>query len=606
MPTVCVDCLFAICKCQKEKENIEIVPSNITTSDFLYEDKHLNIYNKILEKYIQRWKSISVEELGKLMDLKTITTATLDEIDSNAAQFNVCKLCLDDSIDPNPRLGHYLLIFYSLSLPLTNQSLVDLFVIWALSRNQPDRLLDWINTITPIDVALHFFLNGCCAYFRPDENDGCQVKPIQYERISLLKYIFNCKLTDSIQNNDEMNFIRDALITTSNNFINPISNGLCTCNVIKSLLGEELANGRNYKAQTSIFSETKDAISAKESKEAQAIRFKASSILKTRTKLSQLSVCCIGSNGKIYNNQDRNAKLRNTDSKRFETLNRFIQIAENNDVDDNVHPNEDIDEQLSSDNNVCDSDVDDNNDDGDFNESLHRNRSRISKLKKKKKKNRFILEEADVDEEDDEDEEDEEEEDEEEDDENDESEENESEENEEDDYDDDIIEHIDDENIEQFKKINTDTINMFNLFKTTCTICNQLPLKKFYTKFTGISKAIDKQTKERLGQTTETVIWLLKDEECKPFDKSDLCYHYRNSLCQLNEFRHWQFYNVAIVYDEDRIKHDLKRNVSSRSCTICIDLYVAIILDQIAAIKNAKMVKLRRWVKEVKKKHLMG
>ena len=549
---ICADCLSANCRCSKDQENIETIPENITSSDFLYEDKHLNIYNKVLEKYIQRWKSISFEELSTLMDLKTLTTAKIEEIDSNATKFNVCKLCLEDSTDS--RMGHYLLIFYSLSLPLTNQTLIDLFVIWALSRNQPHKLLHWINTITPIDVALHFFLNGCCAYFKPDEKDGCQVRPIQSDRISLLKYIFKCKLTDTIHNTDEMNYIRD-LVTTSNIFINPVANGLCTCNEIKPNLGEELANGRNYKAQMHIFSENKDAVSAKESKEAQAIRFKASSILKTRTKLNELSVCCIGSNGVIYNNKDRNAKIKNSDSKRFEMLNHFIEIAENENVQ--------VDAAAAAAAAADDGEMSTTSD-------THKN-PRIEEVD--------VTDDEDVDEDDEI----------------------------EDNYEDDKIEHIDDDDdVEQPLNKTLSTINMFNLFKTNCQICNLLPLKKFYTKFNNISEAISNQIKENMCQTNETIIWKLDNEICEPFDKDDLCHHNKNSFCQLNTLRHWQFYNIAIVYDEDRIKHDLCYNVSSRSCTICIDLYVAVILDQIATIKNTKMLQLRRWVQEVKKNHLIG
>lgn len=96
---VCVDCLCEACSCfAKDLENIVCIPTDINSSDLLYEEKHLDIYHKILEKYVRRWKYISLMELRKFMNLTTITDS--EEIGNDT----ICKLCLADSQET--RLGH--------------------------------------------------------------------------------------------------------------------------------------------------------------------------------------------------------------------------------------------------------------------------------------------------------------------------------------------------------------------------------------------------------------------------------------------------------------------------------------------------------------------
>ena len=521
---VCVDCLSKVCTCLKDQENIVYIPPDINSSHLLYEEKHLDIYDKILEKYVQRWKSISLIELRKIMNLNTLTTTAENEEIGNDT---VCKLCLEDSQET--RLGHYLLIFYSLSLPLTNQVLVDLFILWALSRNQPHKLSEWINTITPIDVAFHFFFNCCGVNFKPDEYDDFTSKRVQTERTSLLKYIYKTQLNGSIQNIKEVYHIRDELLYCSTNNINPSDNGLCTCNQIKVNIGEDIMKGRCYKTQRQIFLDTNDALVARKNKEAQAIQSKASAIIKQRTTLNELSCCIIGSNGVIYSNKERNAKPYYSDSKRFETLNHVVGAAENEilqNTEENVAiPYQEDEEELPF-------------DDDDFNDD------------------------------------------------------------------------------EQVAEMNTEpstvpsVINMFDLYKTPCKLCDKLLMKKHYNKFNKISNIILSQSKEKLGQSIQTIIMLLKNEECESFLKKDICYHYSNSLCILNDFRYWQFYNVTgfsitKVQDEELIKHMLKTSVYSRSCTVCIDLYVAVVLDQINSFKSPGLVKLGKWVRETMNKHLI-
>lgn len=515
---VCVDCLSEDCTCLKDKENIVNIPPDINSGHLLYEEKHLDIYYKILEKYVQRWKQINLLELRKVMNLNTLTTTCDDEeIDYD----NICKMCIEDSQETS--LGHHLLIFYSLSLPLTNQVLVDLFILWALSRNQPHKLSEWINTITPIDVAFHFFFNCCGVNFKPDEYDDFTSKRVQIERTSLLRYIYKTRLNGSIQNVKEVYHIRDELLCCSTNNINPTDNGLCTCNQIKVNIGEDIMKGRCYKTQKQIFLDANDILAASKNKEAQAIQSKASAIIKQRTTLNELSCCIIGSNGVIYSNKEQNSKPYYNDSKRFETLNYIVETAENEFIQNNEE------------NVALPYQEEDDDDDDDNNEDLFNNSA---------------------------------------------------------------------------ETVVPSMINMFELYKTPCKLCDKLPMKNHYNKFNKISNIILSQSKEKLGQSIQTIIMLLKNKDCETFSKKDICYHYSNSLCILNEFRYWQFYNVmgfsnTKVQDEELIKHMLKTSVSSRSCTVCIDLYVAVLLDQMKFFKFPGLVKLRKWMRETMNKHLI-
>ena len=537
--TVCVDCLKANCEClEKDQDNIEYIPTEIDSSDLLYEDRHLNVYGKILVKYVERWKSITLLDLAKVMNVNTNTTvrSSGDEVDDT-----VCKLCLEDSDET--RKGHYLLTLYSLSVPLTNRVLVDLFVIWALSRNQPHKLSKWINSITPIDVAFHFFFNCCSVDFKPDENDNYTSNCVKTDRLSILRYIYKGRLNGSIQNSQEVTRIRDDLLSSSSNNINPTDNihKLCTCNQIKANIGEELMKGRSVKTEQQIFSNTGDALTAKKNKEAQAVQKLATNIIKHRTKLSELSACVIGSNGKIYNNVERNSRIYE-DSTRFEKLHSVVATAENLNLDpetgEEAYPYLEEEEEQELLNNQMEDEYDD----------------------------------------------------------------------------DDPIEVIDDNNNNNNNKKEEappppSVVNLFDLYKNTCKLCDKLLLRVHYSRFNNLSELILKQRKEKHSKSIQTIVMLLNGIDCEPFTKMEIGQHYSNNYCKMNDFRCWQFYNVLggsnMTRDEELIQHMLKTSVYSRSCTVCIDLYIAVQLDQLSHFKGSGSLKLKRWLKDTMGKHMI-
>ena len=545
MRRVCVECLYEECMCsnyEEEGENREIIPENINAINLLYDEKYLNIYAKILQKYVQRWKSIGLIELSKIMNLNTLT----NKINENSIKNdNICKMCLEDT-EEETRLGHYLLTFYSLSLPLTNATLVDLFVLWALSRNQPHKISEWINTITPLDVAFHFFFDCCCVDFKPDEYDNHVNKRYQIERSSLLKDVFKLQLNGSINNKKELDRVREELLQSTTNNINTINlseNNICSCNQIKFNLNEEVVKGRSIKTQKTIFSNTNnDANTARKNREIQAIQARASDIIKQRTALNELSVCIIGSNGVIYNNKERNNKSYYNDSKRFEILFPTVKDAENEIIQIN-------EEELEEENEKEEDLPLDNNDYNDISEIL-------------------INEECEEEEEE------------------------------------------EGEKQKKEKEKGPGLVNMFHLLKSPCTLCDKLTMKSNYDKFNNLSDTIISKCKTKYGHTIETLIMLLKQSECETFEKKDVCHHYSNVFCKLNEFRYWQFFSTltsnAKVQDEQYVKHMINTYVYSKNCTICIDLYITVIIDQINSFKfNSGYVKLKKWKTDKLNKHML-
>ena len=560
------------CGCDYSADDVEnrlyLMPREIDVIHLLYDDKHLVPYKSVATKYLNRWKSVSLIELSNTcMNVDTITTCKDGSSSSTALPTaGACKLCVAKHLDT--RLGHSLLIFYSLSLPMTNRVLVDLFVLWALSANQPHRILHWIKTITPIDVAFHFFYDCCTLDQRADENDDFVSTRFRQDKSLLMRYIYKAWLNGSIRQTRELTYIRDellSLIGRSGGTVGSKSGSsgggggggnLCSCNQMKPTVGEDLAKGRSYKAQNKLYLEKSvDGASARQNRELQAIQSKASSIMNRHMVLENMNCCVIGSNGKIYNNRDLIHRAHREDMKRLAVLDtamapidtdirELAQTGDCGDGGDGGDDGEDDDHVETVEDLLGAMAVEEDDDDDDDDTAGKRSRSRKKTPAAKREPPVIIV------------------------------------------------------------------TNMFTLFDSPCKLCDKLVYKQQYHVLHTISETILNHRKVKLGQPVETIVMTLNADECNGFDKTDLCYHYTNHMCTLNELRYWQFYAVAgynmeRIKDQEIISHRIRTVAYSRNCTVCIEPFLAVLLKRVNISIAPGMLKLKRWVNDTLNRHMI-